>query len=60
MKTIKTANGSIMRVSDEQARRMVDNIDYYYCPKDEYNTGKNISGQVTRINNNYKEVHHHD
>ena len=36
MKTVKTANGSIIRMSDEQARRTVDNTNYYYCSKDEY------------------------
>ena len=36
MKTIKTANGSIMRVKDEVAARLVKTPDYSYCPKDEW------------------------
>ena len=36
MKTIKTANGSIMRMSDDQALKIVDNTDYYYCSKAEH------------------------
>lgn len=36
MKTIKTANGSIMRVKDEEALRLVQSPDYSYCSKDEW------------------------
>jgi hypothetical protein len=36
VKTIKTANGSIMRVKDEDAAGLVQTPDYSYCPKDEW------------------------
>jgi len=42
MKTIRTANGSIMRVKDQLARQMVNGEgkylkgDYYYCSKKEW------------------------
>ena len=42
MKTIRTANGSIMRVKDAEAERMVNGEgpykrgDYYYCSKKEW------------------------
>ena len=36
MKTIKTANGTIMRVKDAEAARLVESPDYSYCPKDEW------------------------
>jgi len=42
MKTIRTANGSIMRVKDEVAEKMVNGKgqylkgDYYYCSKKEW------------------------
>lgn len=36
MKTIKTANGSIMRVKDAEAARKVQSPDYSYCSKDEW------------------------
>ena len=42
MKTLMTANGSVMRVKDEIAIKMVNGIgrfrkgDYSYCPKSEW------------------------
>jgi len=36
MKTIKTANGSIMRVKDQEAIKLVKSPDYSYCSKDEW------------------------
>lgn len=36
MKTIKTANGRIMRVKDKEAAKMVKSPDYHYCPKWEW------------------------
>jgi hypothetical protein len=36
MKCVKTENGSIMRVKDEEARKLVDNTKYYYCSKFEW------------------------
>jgi len=44
MKTIKTANGSIKRVKDEEALRLVDNSDYFYCGKEEWK--KEVRGPV--------------
>ena len=47
MKCIKTANGSIRRVKDDEARKLVDNVDYFYCPKWEWKeaTGKKYRGE---------------
>jgi len=36
VKTVKTANGSIMRVKDAEAERLVQSPDYSYCSKDEW------------------------
>jgi len=43
MKCVKTANGSVMRVSDEEARNLVDNKDYHYCPKSEWKLTRKTS-----------------
>jgi hypothetical protein len=42
MKTIKTANGSIMRVKDEEARRLVQTPNYFYCPKEDWKKQENL------------------
>lgn len=42
MKTVRTANGSVMRVKDEEARLMINGDgkyhkgDYFYCSKKEW------------------------
>jgi len=52
MKTIKTANGSIIRVSDQEALKMVDNTDYFYCPKWEWKDQEGIEYRGKRHKNN--------
>jgi hypothetical protein len=46
MKCVKTVNGSIMRVKDQEAAELVDNVDYFYCPKWEWKVqeGKEYRG----------------
>lgn len=47
MKCVKTANGSIMRVSDTEAQKLVDDPDYSYCAKWEWKDqeGKKYRGE---------------
>lgn len=47
MKCVKTANGSIMLLKDMEAAKLVDNIDYHYCPKWEWKDqeGKSYKGE---------------
>ena len=49
MKTVRTANGSVMRVKDEEARLMVKGEgkyrkgDYFYCSKKEWKKERKTS-----------------
>lgn len=47
MKCVKTANGSVLRVKEKRAAKMVENPDYSYCPKWEFKIqeGKKYRGE---------------
>lgn len=47
MKCVKTTNGSIMRISDKEADELVDNKEYFYCPKWDWKdaNGKEYKGE---------------
>ena len=36
MKCVKTANGSVLRVKEKRAAKLVESSDYSYCPKWEW------------------------